>query len=144
MARKYPYTNVHQKCTSEQNVPVKLMWVSLPIPSSSWLLEPMMLVESIHVARVLLPDKDPCAAVHVANSTSRPYTLPAGTEVGQVCMALLLTNSTDSELSSQPIVCDTQSDDTVRWWRLCTSPACHWQSTTGVKPWGSSWSRSIC
>ena len=35
----------------------------------------------------LLPDWDTCAAVRIANQTTQPFMLPAGTEVGQASLA---------------------------------------------------------
>ena len=57
---------------AEQNVPVKCTSVraSVRTPKLDWLLQPNILAKGIHVARVLLPDTDRCAAVCMANLTS--------------------------------------------------------------------------
>ena len=46
-----------------------------------------MLVEGVRVAHVLLPYSVAEAAVHVINETQSPYTVNAGSEVGQDNMA---------------------------------------------------------
>ena len=80
-AREQMVVSLH----TEQNIPV--VRASLRMPQSYWFLEPKTLAEDIHVAHVLLPDNDSCAAVCLANLISRLYTLAAGVKSGQASIA---------------------------------------------------------
>ena len=86
---------------TQQNVLVKLVRPSLRIQKSDWLVEPRTLAESVHIARVLLPNEDSCAAVRCCallvpkirahlQLMSQPYTLVEGAEVGHANTARVL------------------------------------------------------
>ena len=86
VSRIYAKEQVIVNPCSTQAVPVKIVRSSLRIPKADWLLEQQTLATGVHVDRALLPDSS-CIAVRVVNQTTQPFTLEAGTEVGQASLA---------------------------------------------------------
>ena len=87
VSRIYAKEQVIVNPCSTQSVPVKIVRSSLCTPRADWLLEQQTLATGIHVDRTLLPHRDSCVAVRVVNQTTQPFTLEAGTEVGQASLA---------------------------------------------------------
>ena len=77
---------------------MKLVRESLRTPKADWLLEHQTLAD---VARALLLDQDTCPVVRVANQTTQPFTLAAGTEVGQASLATVLDEGNDNRICKE-------------------------------------------
>lgn len=75
---------------SAANVLVRMAWNSFRIPTSEWVMEPKQLKSGVYAARMLLPQKETCAAVRVLNVSDSPYKVKQDTFIGNANPATAL------------------------------------------------------